>query len=527
MVLAEVGLYCVAGFFILGAIYGFIVGLWHLFLSLSVSLAYGDLASDPRQQGNAMGELLGSFLFGAVGGLCCVGAKRLGVLRDLANKTDDVRAPVIYLRSFHLDKRFARRRMGIVRVVAVCTEEEQLVKALREIGPVVAIGKPGERLPRLGAQRIYVEDADWQEQIRFWFTRAALVVIQVPSEPTKGVTWEIDQSLSVVALDRLVFLVSWNYKSSDWLNQKLRDHGLTVERVTNLRLGPYGSSTSGIIHFDNGRAELSALVKPPLFKRPFFSPLVPVYRSALRPVTTRITGSWRPLPRAFGGALIAAIWITFCVAVIAVGLVARPDLLQREQMSAEQRIWSAIEAAEGQLPDEVRQFVKNRDKAALGAWMQTHRQNPLRYIPDDVVFAQANVMRRILAIAAPASCAAIADRTITQPAMNELLRDLGKQDPTALTTWFRYKERVLLESLKSQHTFPVSEADKRVAFTALYNGLSEQDKARYKRITGDPEQSSAEDNCWFQRTILQEFERLQEPSRSKLARVGLGQDAEN
>ena len=494
---------------------------------LAVPVPYGDLASDPRQQGNAVGELLGPFLLGVLGGLCSVGAKRLSARRDLANKADDVRAPVVYLRSFQLDKRFARRQMGMVRVVSVCTEEEQLAKALREIGPVVAIGKPGERLPRLGAQRIYVEDADWQEQIRFWFARAALVLIQVPSEPTQGVTWEIDQSLNVVALDRLVFLVSGIFKSVDWLIQKLRDHGLTVERVTNLRLGPYGSPISGIIHFDNGRAEFSPLVKPPFFKRPFFSPLVPVYRSALRPVTTRITGSWRPLRRAFGGALIAAIWIMFCLGVISVGLVARPDLLQREQKASEQRIWYAIQASEGQLPAEVRQFVLNRDKAALGAWMQTHRQNPLQYVQNDVVLAQANLMRRILAIAAPATCAAIADGTITQPAMDELLRELGKQDPTALTTWFGYRERVFLEWLKSQHTFPVSATDKRAAFTALYNGLSEQDKTRYERITDNPEQSSAEEKCWLQRTVLQEFERLPEPSRSKLARLGLGQDIEN
>jgi hypothetical protein len=331
----------------------------------------------------------------------------------------------------------------------------------------------------------------------------------------------------MVALDRLVFLVSWNFKSSDWLNQKLRDHGLTVERVTNLRLGSYGSSISGIIHFDKGRAEFSALKKPPFFKRPFFSPLVPVYRSALRPVTTRITGSWRPLPRAFGGALIAAIWITFCVVIIAVGLVGRRDVVQREQMSADQRIWSAIEAAEEQLPDEVRQFVKNRDHAAVGAWMQAHRQNPRQYVPDDVVLAQANVMRQILAIAPPASCAAIADGTMTQPAMNELLRELSKQDSAALTTWFECQDRVLLESLKSQHTFPVSKADKRVANVALYNGLSEQDKARYRRVTDNPEQSSAEDKCWLEQTIFQGIEKLQEPSRSKLARVGLGQDVEN
>jgi hypothetical protein len=521
VVVAMVGLYCVAGYFILYAIYGFVVGLWHLLVSLSRTLAYGDLAYEPSQQGEAIGELLGSFLIGAVGGLCCVAAKRLSALRDLANKTDDVRAPVLYLRSFHVDKSLARRPFGILRVVSVCTEEEQLVKALREIGPVVAIGKPGERLPRLGAQRIYVEHADWQEQIRSWFARAALVVIQVPSEPTKGVTWEIDQSLSVVALDHLVFLVSRNAKSLDWLNQKLRDHGLTVEHVTNLHRAPYGSPISGVVHFENRQAEFRALVKPPFFNRPFFSPIVPVYRSALQPVTTRITGSWRPLPRAFGGAFIAAVWIAFCVIIIAVGLSLRltDPWGVRENIMWEQRLLR-------QLPAEARQFVDNRDKAALGAWMQTHIQNSLLYIPDDVVLAKANVVRRLLAIASPANCAALAEGAITQPTLNELLSKLFEQDPTARTTWLSCHERLLLESLKSQHTetFPVSEADKTAAFALLHEGLSEKDRATYDRITADYEKASAEDHCWLTRAIFQGIERLQEPSRSKLARVALGQD---
>ena len=519
------GLYSLGAFFICVSAYGFFVGLWHLVVYFSGIISYGDLAlGDPRRQGGVTADLVGPFLYGALGGLCWVAAKRFRARLNLANKADDVRAPVIYLRSFQMDKHFARRPLAIGRVVSLSTEEEQLVQALDEIGRVVAIGKPGERLPRLGAQRVYVEDADWQQQIRSWFTRAALVVIQVPPKPTEGVTWEIDQSLSVVPLDRLVFLVSQNTKSLDWLNAKLRDHGLTVKGVKNLHRGPYGSPISGVVHFENGQAEFRALVKPPFFKRPYFSPIVPAYRFALRPVTTRINGSWRPLPPAFGDALIAAILIAFCVVVIAAGLAFRADLLKREQMLLGQHISPAIEE---QSP-EVRQLFENGDEAALGAWMQTHFQNGLRYIPDDVALAQANVMRRLLAIAPPADCAALGHGAITQSAMSELLRKLGKQDRTALRTWFSFRERVLLESLKSQHaeTFPVSEVDATAALAVLYKELSEKDRATYDRITADYEKASAEDHCWWAGFLFQGVERLPEPSRSKLARVALGQDLE-
>jgi hypothetical protein len=38
------------------------------------------------------------------------------------------------------------------------TQEEQLVEALKPAGPVVAVGRPGERLPPVGARRIYLVD---------------------------------------------------------------------------------------------------------------------------------------------------------------------------------------------------------------------------------------------------------------------------------------------------------------------------------------------------------------------------------
>ena len=156
-------------------------------------------------------------------------------------------------------------------------------------------------------------------------------------------------------------------------------------------------------------------------------------------MTTRITGSWRPLPPAFGDALIAAILIAFCVVVIAAGLAFRADLLKRRTNVVGTTHLAAIEE---QSP-EVRQLFENGDEAALGAWMQTHFQNGLRYIPDDVALAQANVMRRLLAIAPPADCAALGHGAITRSAMSELLRKLGKQDRTALRTWFGFRERIL------------------------------------------------------------------------------------
>lgn len=98
-----------------------------------------------------------------------------------------------------------------------------------------------------------------------------------------------------------------------------------------------------------------------------------------------------------------------------------------------------------QIPAAARQFAENHDKAAVGAWIQTHIQNGLRYVPDDVVLAKANIVRRLLAIASPANCAALADGALTGPALNEQLNELFKQDRTTRTTWLNCHERLFLE----------------------------------------------------------------------------------
>ena len=45
------------------------------------------------------------------------------------------------------------------------TYEERLARTLRKVGPFVAVGDPTERLPLLGAARMYAADEEWQETV--------------------------------------------------------------------------------------------------------------------------------------------------------------------------------------------------------------------------------------------------------------------------------------------------------------------------------------------------------------------------
>ena len=269
-----------------------------------------------RQAGRATYSLIGPLLWGALAATLLSAARRVHLKLDVAQRVTDRRPPVVYLRSFTADKRLSRRPLALGRLAAFRSEEEQMVAALREVGPVFALGKPGERLPRLGASRVYVDGAEWQQQVLAWFRSAALVVIHIPASPTDGLVWEIEQGLQLVERDRLAFVVT-SSAGAGWLAQTLGER--IPDRLPSLDSGrgPYGSRVSGILHFARGRPEFRPLVKPPIFHRPFWTPLVPVYQLALRDVIARVNGFAQPLRPGFGDALAAAFAIGFVVAVAA------------------------------------------------------------------------------------------------------------------------------------------------------------------------------------------------------------------
>ena len=141
------------------------------------------------------------------------------VRRVLRHETDtaeerlhaDPRPPVLYLRSFRDDNQALLFDSGFrvfghaMRLLSVASPEQELAWLLNGHGPVVAIGKPGEPLPELGAARLYVSHADWQRVVLDLMQRAALVVVRVGNSP--GVAWEIEQALRTVPRQRLLLAV--------------------------------------------------------------------------------------------------------------------------------------------------------------------------------------------------------------------------------------------------------------------------------------------------------------------------------
>jgi hypothetical protein len=60
--------------------------------------------------------------------------------------------------------------------IPLANAEQAIVKVLRKYGPVIAIGRPCEALPPLGAARFYVSDELWKSKVEDTARVARLVV---------------------------------------------------------------------------------------------------------------------------------------------------------------------------------------------------------------------------------------------------------------------------------------------------------------------------------------------------------------
>ncbi|MFI0374200.1 hypothetical protein ACH35V_40625 [Actinomadura sp. 1N219] len=118
---------------------------------------------------------------------------------------------VLYLRSFTDDAAFDRvqDRAGSPVMhhffIPGRSEEEQLADAVKRLGPLVAVGQPGETLPYAGARRLYLPEVGWESVVSRMIADARLVVLSLGPGP--GTMWELVEAARILPPERLVLLV--------------------------------------------------------------------------------------------------------------------------------------------------------------------------------------------------------------------------------------------------------------------------------------------------------------------------------
>ncbi len=111
---------------------------------------------------------------------------------------NDVRPPILYLRSFSADwdelpaevtPAFQRNR-GVTPGLNAWSVEQTMAVDFADVGPMVAIGRPGDALPMVGAGRIYVSDAAWKDVVKVMMDGSRAIVLRVGH--SAGLRWEVE-----------------------------------------------------------------------------------------------------------------------------------------------------------------------------------------------------------------------------------------------------------------------------------------------------------------------------------------------
>ena len=242
---------------------------------------------------------------------------------------NDPRQPVIYLRSFEADSEifllpdglWNKARTILIGYAVTFSPEQELAAIVTRVGPVIAIGKPGEPLPELGAARLYVGDADWKAKVIDLMARSRLVIIRTGSTP--NLQWEIEQAMTHVPRRQILFVSLGDTEVFDQYFKRRFGHVLPSGRtaVTPLWLklmsmGKAGNYATGkVIYFDESLKPREEPIPPPVswvglavgMMRPYREPLQTamkhVFMSLELPWVTRNSQTTAVLLALLGGGI--------------------------------------------------------------------------------------------------------------------------------------------------------------------------------------------------------------------------------
>lgn len=134
------------------------------------------------------------------------------------------RRPTFYLRSFRLDEDVAKPTF-FQRFFPLANAEQKATAPLRKLGPVIAIGRPGEKLPLLGAARFYVSEELWRAKVADVVKASQLVLWATGI--TEGLRWEISHLIENLPPEKLVL---WAHPHLLRVSAQERESGWTIFR---------------------------------------------------------------------------------------------------------------------------------------------------------------------------------------------------------------------------------------------------------------------------------------------------------
>lgn len=205
----------------------------------------------------------------------------------------DQRPPVLYLRPFKRDKLMSERALTAFVKGGMATNEEQLAAMVEPIGPLIAIGVPGEKLPRPGAMRAYASDAEWRDVVRHWLASARLIILRPGM--SEGLWWEIRQAFSTVSPERVLILMT-RAGPGEYEPFVRRLHDTLNIVLPSFKAMRRCGMVSGLFEFDAGWQSHFFVLRAPYWRSSLFQPLLRDLNYAMKPVFARLGVVWSPSP---------------------------------------------------------------------------------------------------------------------------------------------------------------------------------------------------------------------------------------
>jgi len=232
---------------------------------------------------------------------------------------DDRRPPVLYLRSFAQDVRSLKGAFVLqYSLSSRGTFEEQLREALAPIGPLMAVGTPGESLPPPGAHRIYVHDDQWRARVERLMTSASLVIILV-GKGGAGLGWEIERAFARVERSRLLLFVKRGRRQYEKDKKVVEGAvGLSLPPYRKLKRAPTAAmgleGANCFLAFSaNGGVEVLRLRAPWFRGAGWFAAET---RYALRPVHERLGSPWTKPPISKANIAVTALLVVILLLMV-------------------------------------------------------------------------------------------------------------------------------------------------------------------------------------------------------------------
>jgi hypothetical protein len=457
------------------------------------------------------GALSGLIMF--AGAFLFLRAKRLAAVRKASSIKALPESFVLYLRSFGVDDRMSTP-VSSGKFIFPVTKEEQLAIAVKGIGPLLAVGLPGEKLPKVGALRIYVEEDNWQSTVRILMSRARLIIFLAGF--SNGFWWELDHAIHNINPEKVIVLIPFNKKVYQTFRSEAAER-LILDFPKTKRFPWWERSFRGVVYFDaSAKPHLHSAIN--FDNRDFFRlgqfsitrGAASYLRILLRPVYKNLCIDWHPLRAPLGSLVIIIFGFAFLTLAIVTSMQKRAPELTIDAMARNKihNILTTNQTAE--------QKLKSMSKQERKVYIARLMRDGLWRLDTPILLQRAALFEKLLYAADTSVCARM---TFGNANDEEIQNVLHKFADTEQTIYWDIIVAALKTGLSAESGPQLDEKSVDAAFDALFTELGPKDADRVWNVIVNRQDVNPNESCWAGRTLYRHVNKMSEPHKSTLARA--------